>query len=128
LVADGIVAIRGRVQHRDDQVTLHAQAVRSLDLQPQESRRWEGPFVLQVPEHHATVEVLTELQQALADHPGETDVHLRLVTADRARVFQLTPQVDVSANLIADVKAILGRDCVTTANATAPQASSVAAR
>ena len=128
LVADGIVAIRGRVQHRDDQVTLHAQAVRSLDLQPQESRHWEGPFVLQVPEHHATVEVLTELQQALANHPGETDVHLRLVTADRARVFQLTPQVDVSANLIADVKAILGRDCVTTANATAPQPSSVAAR
>jgi DNA polymerase III, alpha subunit len=126
LQPDSIVSIRGRVQRRDDQVTLHANIVRALSLQPQESHKWDGPFALQVPEHHATVEVLTELQTALANHPGDTPVHLKLVTAERARVFQLTPEVEVSANLIAEVKGILGRDCLVVAEKAQP--SSVAAR
>jgi DNA polymerase-3 subunit alpha len=126
LQPDSIVSIRGRVQRRDDQVTLHANIIRPLSLQPQESTKWDGPFALQVPEHHATVEVLTELQTALGNHPGDTPVHLRLVTSERARVFQLSAQVEVSANLIAEVKGILGRDCLVVAEKTQP--SSVAAR
>ena len=126
LQPDSIVAIRGRVQRRDDQVTLHANTVRTLSLQPQESRGWDGPFALQVPEHHATVEVLTELQTALSNHPGHTPVHLKLLTAERARVFQLSSEVDVSANLIAEVKGILGRDCLVVVERAQP--SSVAAR
>jgi hypothetical protein len=41
-------------------------------------------------------------------------------------VFQLTPEVEVSANLIAEVKGILGRDCLVVAEKAQP--SSVAAR
>ena len=126
LVEDSIVSIRGRVQRRDDQITLHANIVRVLSLQPRESTKWDGPFVLQVPEHHATVEVLTELQTALANHQGETPVHLKLLTSEGARVFQLSAQVEVSANLIAEVKGILGRDALVVAQKA--QLSSVAAR
>ena len=112
LEPDSIVAIRGRVQHRDDQVTIHAQHAQSLDIQPSTQQRWEGPFALSVPEYYATADVLTQLDRALESHPGSTEVRLRLVGSQAARVFSLPKRVEVSANLIAEVKGILGRDCL----------------
>ena len=118
LQPDTILGLRGRVQRRDDQITLHAQQATALDLQPQSQRRWEGPFVLSVPEYYATAEVLTQLDAALNAHPGDTEVRLRLISQQAARVFSLPRPVEVTANLIAEVKGILGRDCLMPARAT----------
>ena len=112
LQTDTIVGLRGRVQRRDDQITLHAQQAKLLDIQPQSQPRWEGPFILSVPEYYATAEVLTSLDRALEAHPGDHEVRLRLIGSQAARVFSLPRRVEVTANLIAEAKGILGRDCL----------------
>lgn len=112
LQPDTIVAVRGRVNRRDDQVTLHAQSITSLDLQPRSQQRWEGPFSLSIPEYYATAEVLGQLDRTLEAHPGDTEVRLRLVSQSAARVFGLPRKVEVTANLIAEVKSVLGKDCL----------------
>lgn len=112
LTPDSIVSIRGRIQRRDDQVTLHAQLATALSIQENKESSFHGPLTLSVPDHHATAEVLTKLDSALANHPGPTEVRLRLVSHDRVRVFAVPKTVEVTSNLIAEVKSILGRDCL----------------
>ena len=112
LQPDSVMAVRGRVQRRDDEITMHVQSVQVLNLQPRESSGHDGPLVLTVPEYFATAEVLTGFDQALERHPGDTEVRLRLIKEGVARVFSLPKRVEVSANLIAELKSILGRDCL----------------
>ena len=112
LQPDSLLAVRGRVQRRDDEVTMHAQSVQVLNLQPRESSDYDGPLVLTVPENFATAEVITAFDQAIARHPGQTEVRLRLIRDGVARVFSLPKTVEVSANLIGELKSILGRDCL----------------
>jgi len=107
-----LLAVKGRVQRRDDEVTMHAQSVQVLNLQPRESSDYDGPLVLTVPEYFATAEVLTAFDQAIDRHPGQTEVRLRLIRDGVARVFSLPKTVEVSANLIGELKSILGRDCL----------------
>ena len=112
LQPDSLLAVKGRVQRRDDEVTMHAQSVQVLNLQPRESSDYDGPLVLTVPEYFATAEVLTAFDQAIDRHPGQTEVRLRLIRDGVARVFSLPKTVEVSANLIGELKSILGRDCL----------------
>lgn len=127
LQPDSIVAIRGRVQRRDDEVTLHAQSAQVLNLQPGHTLRWEGPLVLSVSEQLATAEVLTALDRALDHHPGDTEVRLRLIQDGVARVFGLPKRVEVTVNLLGEVKSLLGRECVESSSAASTQRD-VAAR
>lgn len=119
LQPDTIMGLRGRVQRRDDQVTLHAQGAKSLDIHSRAEQRWSGPLTLAIPEYFATAEVLRQLDRVLESHPGEYDVRVRLVGSHSARMFALPRRVDVSANLIAELKGILGKDCIYTAEKTA---------
>jgi DNA polymerase-3 subunit alpha len=112
LQPDQIVAVRGRVQDRDDSVMIHAQSVRTLQLSATNSPDWDGPLTLKVPEHHATAEVLRALDETLGRHEGNSEVRLRLVNGTVARVFQLSHRVDVSTDLIGEVKSVLGPDCL----------------
>ncbi len=125
LQPDSIIAIRGRVQRRDDEVTLHAQSAQVLNLQPDKAIEWQGPLVLSCPEYFATADVLTSLDRALEQHPGTTEVRLRLIGDGVARVFALPRRVEVSTNLLGEVKSILGRDCLETASAQTLQSDAV---
>jgi DNA polymerase-3 subunit alpha len=112
LQPDQIVEVRGRIQYRDDAVLIQAQAVTALSIQASFSDSHDGPLTLSVPEHHATVDVLRALDEALERHEGRSEVRLRLVTADVARVFQLPRRVHVSTELIGEVKSVLGPNCL----------------
>lgn len=109
---DGIVSVRGRVQRRDDEVVMHAQQVHALNIQASTPTGMEGPIVFTVPETYATADVLQRFDEALERHPGTSEVRLRLVKDGMARVFSLPRQVEVNANLIGEVKSVLGRDCL----------------
>jgi DNA polymerase-3 subunit alpha len=112
LQPDHIVAVRGRVQERDDSVIIHGQSIQALHLQPSSPDQYGGPLTLNVPEHHATAEVLRALDEALERHEGASEVRLRLVNGTVARVFQLPRRVAVSTELIGEVKSVLGPHCV----------------
>ncbi len=112
LQPDQIVAIRGRVQERDDSVIIQGQSVQALHIQASSSDHYDGPLTLNVPEHHATADVLRALDEALGRHEGVSEVRLRLVNGTVARVFQLPRRVAVSTDLIGEVKSVLGPNCL----------------
>ena len=120
---DGIVSVRGRVQRRDDEVTMHAQQVQVLNLQASTAAASDGPLVFTVPETFATAEVLQRFDEALERHPGPSEVRLRLIKDGVARVFSLPRRVEVSTDLIGEVKSVLGRDCLGNAQASGREAA-----
>lgn len=109
---DQIVSVRGRVQERDDSIILHGQNVRALAPGTSSGSEDHGPLTLNVPEHHATAEVLLALDQALERHEGGSEVRLRLVNGSVARIFQLPRRVAVSTDLIGEIKSVLGPNCL----------------
>jgi DNA polymerase-3 subunit alpha len=105
LVADSIVVVRGRVSHRDDGISLQANSLTQPDLGVTTE---SGPLTLTVREQRATVEVVSELDAVLARHRGTTEVRLRLVRDDTARIFELPHRVEPSAGFFGEVKSLLG--------------------
>ena len=109
LVEDSIVALRGRVSNRDDGLGLHAVELTPLSVSASDD---DEPLRLTVAEHFATQEILTELDAALSRHPGQSVVHLRLVKSGFERVFELPRKVEVSLDLMGEVKSVLGAHCL----------------
>jgi DNA polymerase-3 subunit alpha len=52
--------------------------------------------------------VVSELGAVLSRHAGSTEVRLRLVRDDSARIFELPHRVDASAGFFGEVKSLLG--------------------
>jgi DNA polymerase III subunit alpha len=105
LAADSIVVIRGRVNHRDDGITLQAMTLQLPDFGAATDT---GPLVLSVREQRATVDVVTELEAVLRRHAGSTEVRLRLVRDEAARVFELPHRIAPTAGFFGEVKSLLG--------------------
>ena len=110
LIADSIVVVRGRVNHRDDGITLQAMTLQQPDLGVSTGT---GPLTLSVREQRATVDVVSELDSVLSRHRGTTEVRLRLVRDDSARVFELPHRVEPSAGFFGEVKSLLGPRALT---------------
>jgi hypothetical protein len=70
------------------------------------------PLVISVPESLATTLVVTKLNDLLIHRQGETEVRLRLVRGDTARMFEIPFSVSTSADLFRELRSLLGADCV----------------
>ncbi len=110
LMNDSIVAIRGRVNVRDDGIGLHASSLYAPDMG---QSLGSGPLVISVPEHRATTDVVTALNDVLIRHSGDSEVRLKLVKGDSARMFEVPYPVKVSADLYGELKSLLGPNCLT---------------
>ncbi|TQL48140.1 DNA polymerase III alpha subunit [Homoserinimonas aerilata] len=109
LVADSIMAIRARVSVRDDGVNLHASSM----FQPDTGQSLgSGPLTISVPEFRATTDVVTALGDVLIRHSGDTEVRLKLVKGDTARMFEVPYPVTVTADLYGELKSLLGPSCL----------------
>jgi len=108
---DTIVRIRGRVVTRDDGVELQAGEVTFPDIRTDVV---QGPVVIQVPARRCTPPVVDQLKSVLGSHPGGTEVQLKLLTPGRSMTFRLDDnlRVQMSAPLMADLKALLGPACL----------------
>ncbi|MEV8268070.1 DNA polymerase III subunit alpha [Microbacterium sp. NPDC076911] len=109
LIADSILAVRGRVSRRDDGLNLHAQSAFTPDLGAVDA---SGPLSLLVPEHRATQQLVEELAQVLSRHQGTTEVTLRLHKGGVAKVFEVPMPVSVTADLFGELKGLLGPQCL----------------
>ncbi len=105
---DAIVVIRGRVSLRDDGMNLHAQTLSVVEAVSTDA----GPLTLSLPEKRATPDTVRELADVLARHRGESEVRLRLVKDDVARVFELPARVAVTPDLFGELKGLLGSACL----------------
>ena len=106
---DGILLIKGRVDHKDGEVKLIALEVSELEIS-------DRPDVvrLRVDASLAKADLIKELAHVVGDFPGESPVVLDLSTRRGARTFELGPgyRVKPEADFFAEVKRLLGEAAV----------------
>ncbi|MFH5822594.1 DNA polymerase III subunit alpha [Georgenia sp. AZ-5] len=110
LAEDTIVTVRGRLNRRDDIPTIYAQEMTLPDVSDAE----DGPVSLTVAANRCTGPVVEQLRVVLANHPGSSEVRLRLTSPGRATVMKLADNLRVapSSALFGDLKALLGPSCM----------------
>ncbi|WP_349898197.1 DNA polymerase III subunit alpha [Parafrigoribacterium soli] len=106
---DSVVVVRGRVSVRDDGMNLHAVSMFTPDLG---QSLGSGPLMISMPEFRATTDVVTSLNDVLIRHSGDTEVRLKLVKGESARMFEIPYPVKVSADLYGELKSLLGPACL----------------
>ncbi len=115
LAEDRVVSLRGRVNVRDETLSIHVDDVTVLDLEAPGAGD-APPVVIAVAEAKVTLTLVRDLRQLLTAHPGETPVHLRMRRPRGAGdvLFDL-PSFSVTPTpaFYGDVKSLLGAGCVT---------------
>ena len=109
LQPDSIVALRGKMNARDDGMSMHAYGVKPIDAGVQEDAE---TLMLTISDARATEDLMDELKRTLMRHRGESEVRLNLMTSTAIRVFELPLQVRVSADLFGELKGLLGPRCL----------------
>jgi DNA polymerase-3 subunit alpha len=110
LQQDTIAVVRGKLNRRDDAVSIYAQDLTLPDV----SEGPRGPVVVTMETARATGQRVEELKGVLTNHPGTTEVHLRLVKPGRTVEVRLDPafRVNASEALFGDLKVLLGPRCL----------------
>ncbi|HEY6743837.1 MAG TPA: DNA polymerase III subunit alpha, partial [Lapillicoccus sp.] len=110
LRTDVVCVVRGRVSSRDDAVSVYAQELTLPDIK--EGPR--GPVVVSLPLARATDALAEELRRLLGEHPGATEVHLKLTQPGRSVLMRIDDRLRVTASpaLFGDLKALLGPSCL----------------
>lgn len=112
LAEDLVVAVKGRVQRRDDgSVVISAQELTIIDATDAGSA---GPVHVTLPAFKATEPLINELGGILKNHSGSTEVRLKLVGNLNMEILQLGPEFKVDPNpaLFGDLKVLLGPTCL----------------
>jgi len=112
IAEDAIVVVKGRVDRRDDQARVMAMDMSLPDTNTSGSD--EAPVILTLQATRCTPPIVSKLSEVIKAHPGQVEVHLRLMTgANKSTLYRLGPQrVDASTALMADLKALLGAGSV----------------
>ncbi len=107
---DVVCVVKGRINRRDDQVSIYAQELTLPDL----SDGPRGPVVLHMDLGRATSGRIEQLKGVLSSHPGVTEVHLKLNQPGRSVLMRLDDayRVDATEALFGDLKGILGSRCL----------------
>jgi len=110
VIEDAIVFVRGRLDRREEVPKLVAMECRPAELPPGDS----GPFVVSMLESRCVSPIVERLREVLRTHPGAREVHLRMLSGDRAKVIKLDDKLRVrpSPSLVADLKQLLGPACL----------------
>jgi DNA polymerase-3 subunit alpha len=108
LVEDRIVTIRGRVDHRDEQLRFSAVEMGSLDV----SSGPVGPLMISLPISQCTPPIVERVKEILRSHPGKREVHLHIEDSGKSTTMKIDALVTSSPSLSADLKSILGPDCL----------------
>jgi DNA polymerase-3 subunit alpha len=110
LAEDAIVCVKGRLDLRDDEPKIIAMEITEPELILD-----SGPPVrVRVRRAALTNEKVERLKEILASHPGDSPVYVHLEGSDKTTVLQLADEylVDSSNGLYADLRVLLGADCI----------------
>ncbi|WP_433176782.1 DNA polymerase III subunit alpha [Actinoallomurus sp. CA-150999] len=114
LAEDRVVSIRGRINVRDETLSIYGEEVTVLDVS--QVSDGEPPVVISLPEARVSADVVRELKRILDSHPGRAPVHLRLqprrpgtkgllIDLDR---FRVQPE----PSFFGDIKSLLGANAI----------------
>jgi DNA polymerase-3 subunit alpha len=106
LAQDTVCAVKGRVMNRDDSISISAQELTIPDIK--EGPR--GPVVLTLPLGQVNQQRAEKLREILREHPGATEVQVRLTQPGRSVLMSLDDSLRVTATsaLFGDLKAQFG--------------------
>ena len=111
LVADSAVAIKGRVNWREDKMSVFGSGVVPLDISAAEYNPDTRPsFMLRADAAKLNRDAVLELRSTLMAHKGDTPVHLVMGHAggDMTLAVDDDYRVTVSATLVGELKGIAG--------------------
>jgi DNA polymerase-3 subunit alpha len=110
LADDVVIVVKGRLDRREDTPRFMAMEMFLPDIN--EAPR--GPVVITMPLQRCTPPMVESLKHVLREHPGTTEVHLRLESPGRNTMMRLDDglRVQASPSLMADLKALLGPNCL----------------
>lgn len=110
LSEDNILVVEAKIDRREDEAPkLIGRAVTVPDL----SRRG-GPLTINMNLSQCTPENMHKLRELLGQHPGTTDVRVKLLNGSRVTMMAMPQHLRVSTGteLFGDLKAILGPQCL----------------
>ena len=114
LAQDIIVQIEGKVNVREEGMTIYGQSMTLLDL----SGGADLPLDLRLPVARCTPELLTDLRGVLESYPGGSPVRLHLTEPGRTTVVELDPKlrVEQTSAFFSHIKAVVGAGGVVTSS------------
>lgn len=112
LATDVIVKIKGRASERDEGVEFSAQEISFPAITDSGQ---SGPITVQLAADRCTPAVVDRLKEVLGNHPGISEVQLKLTSPGSWQLLRLADEyrVKVTPALLADLKALLGPAAVT---------------
>ena len=110
LINDEVVLVRGRLNSRDDGFAISAFSLEPISIGAESNN--QGPLRIQIRESEATRTVLENLDATLRAHPGKEEVQLSFIDEVNPRSFRLQPTVKITDDLIGELKALLGANCL----------------
>jgi DNA polymerase-3 subunit alpha len=108
LTEDRVVVVRGRFSRTDEQVRFTALEMKMPDI----SAAPMGPLLISLPAAQVTPPIVDRIKEILRSHPGKREVHLQVVDQQKSTTMKIDALVTSSPSLSADLKAILGPDCL----------------
>ncbi len=108
LTEDRVVVIRGRFSRTDEQVRFTAMEMNMPDINSGPT----GPLLISLPAVQVTPPIVERMKEILKSHPGKREVHLHVIDTEKSTVLKVDALVTASPSLSADLKAILGPECI----------------
>ncbi|MDT7662618.1 MAG: polymerase subunit alpha [Pseudonocardiales bacterium] len=109
LIEDNAVVVRGRVNWREDKMSVFGSDLIALDLSGITGNDEEPPLVLLAAADMIDTAVVSELKSTLLAHKGDTPVHIKLVGKRNEILLALYDYpVNVSSMLMGEIKGIPG--------------------
>jgi len=108
LTEDRVVVVRGRFSRTDEQVRFTALEMKMPDI----SATPTGPLLISLPAAQVTPPIVERMKEILRSHPGKREVHLHVIDQQKSTTLKIDALVTSSPSLSADLKAILGPDCL----------------
>jgi DNA polymerase-3 subunit alpha len=107
LIEDSTVAVRGRLNERDEVLSLFGSDLTELDVSAAE-HGGKPPVTIVLPEHRVTPQVVNELKRTLRAHPGDTPIRVRMVGRKTTTIYELGFLINPD-NIASDIKGFLGQ-------------------
>ena len=71
-----------------------------------------GPLLISLPISQCTPPIVERVKEILRSHPGKREVHLHIEDSGKSTTMKIDALVTSSPSLSADLKSILGPDCL----------------
>ncbi len=110
LMEDRVIVVRGRIDKREE-----APRITALDMTiPDVTGAPTGPLVITIDAIRVTAPLVDRMKEILRSHPGPREVHLKLDDGSKGLVMKIDDDLRVTASpsLSADLKSVLGPDCL----------------